>query len=128
MKSWKFLSFAALLTLFAGCAAMEAPNTEALLSAAGFVTKTPATAKQMAFYNALPAFDLQRDTINGKVIYAYADKKNGIVYFGNPKAYQKYQQLSLKQEESEDELDAAEMNEDAALDWSTWGPWDGFWD
>lgn len=129
MKTWKLLPLlAALIALAAGCASWNAPNTEALLSAAGFVTKTPSTPKQQAFYDALPPFDIQRDTIKGNVIYVYADKTAGIVYFGNQQAYQKYQQLSLKQQVAEDQLSAAEMEEDAALDWSTWGPWDGFWD
>jgi hypothetical protein len=129
MKSWKLLPLlAAIIALAAGCASWNAPNTEALLSAAGFVTKTPSTAKQTAFYNALPPFALQRDTIDNKVIYAYADKKNEIVYFGNEQAYQKYQQLSLKQQIADDQVDSAEMEEDAALDWSTWGPWTDFWD
>ncbi|MGH8045621.1 MAG: hypothetical protein ACREKL_00110 [Chthoniobacterales bacterium] len=128
MKSWKLLPFFAAIIALAGCASLEAPNTEALLSAAGFVVKTPSTPKQQAFYSALTPFELQHDTINGKPIYVYADKTQGVVYFGNAQAYQKYQQLSLKQQVAEDELNAAEMEEDAALDYSTWGPWTGFWD
>jgi len=129
MKSWKLLPvLAALIVFAAGCASMEAPNTESLLSAAGFVTKTPATPKQQAFYSALPPFELQRETVKGHVTYAYADKTQGIVYFGNQRAYQRYQQLSLKQQVAEDDLAASEMEEDAALDWDSWGPWGGFWD
>jgi hypothetical protein len=135
MKSWKLLPL--LLTLTAlvsgtigltGCAALEAPNTESLLTAAGFHTKTPGTPKQRAFYNGLSTFELQRNVVKGQVVYTYADKTNKVIYFGDEKAYQRYKQLGLKQQIAEDELSAAEMNEDASLDWNGWGPWGTFWD
>jgi hypothetical protein len=128
MKLPKLLPLLAALVALAGCASWNASNTESLLSAAGFVPKTPSTAKQQAFFDALPPYAVQRDTINGKTIYVYADKSTSTAYFGTQQAYEKYQQLSLKQQVAEDELDAAEMEDDAALDWSSWGPWGGFWD
>ena len=48
------------------------------------------------------------------------------LYVGDQKAYDSYQKLALKQEYAEDNLEAAEMNEDAAMDWGMWGPW-GAW-
>lgn len=127
MKSRKFsvLSLAFLVAAigFTGCASLEAPNTESLLSAAGFKTKTPSTPRQIAFYNNLATFKLQRHAIKGQVVYTYADKKNQLVYFGDEKAYQHYKRLALKQEIAEDQIDAAEMNQDTALDWDGWGPW-----
>jgi hypothetical protein len=129
MKSWKLLPLlAAIVTLGFGCASLEAPNTESLLTASGFVAKTPTTPKQIAFNQALPSYKLQRDTINGKTVYAYSDSEHDLVYLGNEQAYQRYKQLAIKQQIAEDDLDAAEMEQDAALDWSTWGPWSGFWD
>ncbi len=122
------ICLAAILSLTAGCASWNAPSTEALLSAAGFVTKTPSTPKQEAFYNELPPFSVQRETIKGQPIYVYADKKNEVVYFGNQQAFQKYQQLSINQQIAEENLMASEMDEEAALDWNSWGPWGGFWD
>lgn len=123
-----FLVLAAAILGFTGCASLEAPNTESLLSAAGFKTRTPSTPRQTAFYNALASFKLQRHTIKGHVVYTYADKKHTLVYFGGEKSYQRYKQLALKQEVAEDQLSAAEMNEDAAMDWDGWGPWGTFWD
>jgi hypothetical protein len=132
MKSRKLFPLSLLLIAavlgFTGCASLEAPNTESLLTAAGFKTKTPSTPRQTAFYNNLPDFKLQRSTIKGQVVYTYADKKNVVVYFGGEKAYQRYKQLALKQEIAEDQLSAAEMNEDASMDWDGWGPWGSFWD
>jgi len=111
-----------------GCASIEAPNTESLLSAAGFWTKTPVTPKQIAFYNSLSVFELQRHVVKGQVVYTFADKKNKVIYFGGEQAYQRYRQLALKQQIAEEKLTAAEMNEEASLDWSGWGPWGTFWD
>lgn len=132
MKSLKLLPFFLVLATailgFTGCASLEAPNTESLLSAAGFKTKTPTTPKQIAFYNNLSVFELQRHVVKGHVIYTYADKKNSVIYFGDEKAYQRYKQLALKQEIAEDQLSAAEMDEEASMDWGGWGPWGTFWD
>jgi hypothetical protein len=132
MKSRKLLPLllvlAAAVLGFTGCASLEAPNTESLLSAAGFKTKTPSTPKQMAFYSNLSTFELERHVIKGQVVYTYADKKNQVIYFGDEAAYQRYRQLSLKQEIAEEQVAAAEMNEDSALDWDGWGPWGTFWD
>jgi hypothetical protein len=112
---------------FTGCASMEAHSTESLLSAAGFRTVTPATPPQMKLYNALPPFEVQRMTRKGKVFYAYADKTNAVIYLGGEAAYQRYKQLGLQKSIAEDQLMAAEMNEESAMDWDTWGGW-GVWD
>ncbi len=130
MKSRVLFPILALLVAvvsFAGCASLQAPNTESLLSAAGFKTKTPSTPKQTAFYNGLSTFELQRHVVKGHVVYTYADKKNVVIYFGDEKAYQRYRALALKQQIAEEQVSAAEMNEDAALDWNGWGPWGTFW-
>ena len=39
-------------------------------------------------------------------------------------AYQRYQQLAIKQQLAQEQVMAAEMNEDAAMNWGAWGP---FW-
>lgn len=120
-------SLLALGTLaLAGCASWNAANDESLLSAAGFQTKTPSTAKQQAFYNALPPFSVEREVIKGKPVYVYADKKNGIVYFGGEAEYQRYKALGLKQSIAEENLMAADMEQQDEMDWGVWGPI-GFW-
>jgi len=131
MKSLKLLSLLFVLAAtfgITGCASLEAPNTESLLSAAGFKTKTPTTPRQIAFYNSLSVFELQRHVIKGHIVYTYADKKNVLIYFGDEKAYQRYKALALKQQIAEDQVSAAEMNEEASMDWGSWGPWGTFWD
>lgn len=121
-----FLSISALFVsvlAFAGCASMEAHQKESLLSAAGFHTVTPTTAKQVALFKSMEPYRVQRHVIKGNALYAYADKKANVVYLGDEKAYQRYKQLGLQQAIAEDQLMASEMNQDAALSWDSWGGW-----
>jgi hypothetical protein len=111
-----------------GCASMDASNTESLLSAAGFRTRTPSTPKQQALYSQLAAYKLERRMKNGKVLYTYADKQKGIVYIGGETEYQQYKRLALQQSIAESQLQAAEINETASLNWGPdWGPWQVWW-
>ena len=113
---------AAFVLGFTGCASLNAPSEESQLSAAGFRTQTPSTPKQLALYNSLPAFHVERHVAKGHVFYVYADKKNEVVYFGDEKAYQRYRQLGVQESIADDQLLAAEMNEESAMDWGAWGP------
>ena len=105
-----------------GCASAKARNTESLLSAAGFHTLTPATSQQQVCYNALPPNKVERLEKNGKPIYAYADKKAGIVYVGNESNYQRFKELGVQQKIADQQLQAAQMNQDAAMNWGYGGP------
>jgi hypothetical protein len=109
-----------------GCASTKEHNTESLLSAAGFRTMTPTTPQQQASYAAMPPFKVQRHDFNGKVVYAYADKKAGIVYVGGENEYQRFNQLGQQQKIADEQLQAAEMNRDAAMNWGYWGA-PGMW-
>jgi hypothetical protein len=116
------------LAAFEGCASLGASNTESLLSAAGFRTRTPSTPKQQSLYNQLAPYKLERRTKNGKVLYTYADKQKGIVYIGGEAEYQQYQRLALQQSIAQSQVEAAEINETAALSWGPdWGPWQVWW-
>ncbi|MDB6031998.1 MAG: hypothetical protein JWM16_2336 [Verrucomicrobiales bacterium] len=106
-----------------GCASTKHQNTESLLSTAGFHTVTPSTPQQQACYAALPPYKLQRNESNGKVVYAYADKKAGVVYMGGENEYQRYKQLGQQQKLADEQLAAAQMNQDAAANWDYWGYW-----
>jgi hypothetical protein len=131
MKHTKLLSiWLALLTLtvafgITGCAT-KAHNNESLLSAAGFRTMTPTTPQQQACYTALPPYQVQRLDKNGRTVYAFADKKAGIVYVGGENEYQRYRQLGVQKQIADEQLQAAQMNQDAAMNWGAWGPW-GAW-
>jgi hypothetical protein len=107
---------------------MDASNTESLLSAAGFRTRTPSTPKQQALYSQLAPYKLERRTKNGKVLYTYADKQKGIVYIGGETEYQQYKRLALQQSIAQSQLEAAQINETASLGWGPdWGPWQPWW-
>ena len=103
-------AFALLVAGFCGCAGTEAQNKESLLTAAGFRARTPSTPAQLAMYNRMTPYRLERNTINGKALYTYANKHRGVVYIGGDKAYQRYSQLARQQSIDEKELEASYSN------------------
>src|SRR5260370_35147928 len=87
MNSMKplFISLTVLLLVvalagFEGCASMDASNTESLLSAAGFRSRTPSTPKQQALSSQLAPYNLDRRIKNGKVLSTTADSEKAMVY------------------------------------------------
>jgi hypothetical protein len=116
---------------FVGCAGYNAQSTESLLSAAGFKARTPSTAKQQAMFNRMTPYKLERRIRNGKVLYAFADKQQNVVYIGGENEYQQYRQLALQKSIAEDQLEAAQINEQTTLydeSWGPyWGPWNTWW-
>jgi hypothetical protein len=100
-----------------GCAGMGSANTTSLLTAAGFRARTPQTPKQQQIYAALPPYKVERATVNGKVFYVYKDEKAGVAYIGREAEYQRYQQLAIQQQIAQNQIMAAEMEQQAALDW-----------
>jgi hypothetical protein len=118
------------LAVLVGCASWDAQNKESLLSAAGFRTRTPTTPNQQAMFNRMTPYKVERRIRNGKVLYAYADKQNNVVYLGGENEYQKYRQLALQQSIAQDQIEAAQINEDASMyqDFGPyWGPWNIWW-
>lgn len=121
-----------LLAVFDGCASWDASSQEALLSAAGFKTRTPSTPAQGAMFDRMTPYTVERRERNGKVLYAYADKQKRVLYIGGEAQYQQYKQLGLQKSIAESQLQAAQINEDATLYDRTywgpyWGPWNPWW-
>jgi hypothetical protein len=123
-----------LLAVFDGCASWDASSQEALLSAAGFKTRTPSTPAQEAMFGRMTPYTVERRERNGKVLYAYADKGKQLLYIGGEPEYQRYKQLGLQKSISESQLQAAQINEEASLynQWGPywgpyWGPWEPWW-
>lgn len=113
-----------------GCAAMrrdEAQQDENLLIAAGFKARPADTPAKLAQLKALPALQMEVRSKDGQVGYSYADPYNcKCLYVGGPSQYQEYRKLAVKQQIAMDQMEAAEAQEDAALDWGMWGgfgPW-----
>jgi len=111
------LSLASGIVLFAlgGCASVGSTNTESLLSAAGFVVRTPQTDRQKQIYAALPAHKVERATVKDKVFYVYKDEIAGVAYVGHEPEYQRYTQLAVQQQIAQEHYMAAELDRQAAL-------------
>lgn len=123
------LTIAMLSGLWSSCATVEADrarNTEQLLAAAGFKVRPADTPEQLAHVQTLTQHKLVPHEKDGKVYYVYADATTcRCIYWGPEEAYQRYQRLATEREIAEDQRTAAEMNEDAAMNWELWGP--GYW-
>jgi len=108
----------------AGCAAMEkseATDTEQLLAAAGFKMKLADTPERLAHLTTLTQRKVVPHDRNGKMYYVYADAADcQCLYAGNREAYQRYENLAVKQ-------NIAQMNEAASMDWGMWGSWEPGW-
>jgi hypothetical protein len=112
-----------LLALAAGCATTSSTTqTTDMLTAAGFKLMTANTPKKQEVLNTLPKGQLSVVTWKGKTFYVQPAAASNQAYVGTPKEYQSYQQLRLAKQMSNDNLMAAQMNQDAMMRWNTWGP------
>lgn len=122
------MALAALIPVVGGCAALrksDVDSQEQLLSAAGFQMKLADSPQKIAHLQTLTPQKLVPHTRDGKLFYVYADAEFcKCLYVGDQAAYQKYQQLAIQQKLAEERLNAAAMNENAAMNWGLWGP---FW-
>ena len=119
---FRFIGALALLALATGCATTQTTQTTDLLTAAGFKLVSADTPKKQALLKSLPAGQLSLITWKGKIFYVQPDLPNNRAYVGTPKEYQAYQQLRLAKQLSNDNLMAAQMNQDAMDRWNVWGP------
>ena len=123
----RWIAGALLVAMLAGCAAVEREETqqkENLLAAAGFQVKVATTPGKLLQLQTMRQQQMIRRLHNGQVMYVYADARVcKCLYYGNQEAYDKYRRLALQQQIAQERLNAAEMNEDAAMNWDAWGPW-----
>jgi hypothetical protein len=110
-----------LLMLALGCTSQQTQNKENLLTAAGFKVIVPRTAAEQRKLHVLPAGKVTLVRKDGKPYYVFPDAANNQAYIGGPKQYQAYRQLRLANKLANENLEAAEMNEDSSLNWSEWG-------
>jgi hypothetical protein len=103
----------------------EADDTESTLAAAGFRMKPADTPKREAGLAQFPVRKLVSRLRDGRVTYFYADPDFcKCLYYGDQQQYGRYRQLAIQKQIAQEQMDAAEMNENAAMDWGMWGP---FW-
>jgi hypothetical protein len=120
---FKIAGAVALLALAAGCATTSSiTQTTDMLTAAGFKLMTADTPKKQEVLSTLPKDQLSVVTWKGKTFYVQPAAASNQAYVGTPKEYQTYQQLRLAKQMSNDNLMAAQMNQDAMNNWGAWGP------
>jgi hypothetical protein len=86
--------------------------------------KKATTPAQLANLKAMPQNQIVVHVKNGNNVYVYADAAQcQCVYVGNEAAYQNYQQIRIAKNIANEQLMAAQMNQDAMMDWGAWGPW-----
>ena len=119
----------ALLALMAGCATTQTSieDKRSMLVAAGFKTVTPKTPAQQQKLQQLQVGQVAQVQKNGKTYYVVADPPQNVVYVGGPQQYQAYQQLRAQRQLAQENLETAEMYQDAAMDWGGWGGWGVGW-
>ena len=106
------------------CASQEAKSTEQLLAAADFQVRYADTPQKLAKLETLTQRKLVAHRSDGGVRYVYADAAGcKCVYAGDEQAYQQYQKMAVQEKVADQQEMAAEMNQDAAMDWGAWGPW-----
>jgi hypothetical protein len=115
----------ALIALAAGCAGMQTQNKEDLLIAAGFKVITPTSTAQQQKLQALPPDKVTLVQKAGKNYYVFPDAAHNQAYVGGPKQYETYKQLRLANKLANENLEAAELNQDASMNWGAWGGWGG---
>ena len=119
---FRIIGAIALLTLAIGSATNGTQTTD-LLTAAGFRLLPADTPQKQELLNTLPKGQLSLITWKGKTFYVQPASVPNQAYVGTPAEYQTYQQLRLAKQLSNDNLMAAQMNQDAMYRWGgAWGP------
>ena len=99
-------------------------RTERLLAAAGFQMRLANTPEREAHLKTMTQHEIVPHEENGSMRFVYADAEYcKCVYVGTEAAYQRYQKYAMKQQQTDARLQAAQMNEDASMNWGMWGPW-----
>ena len=102
-------------------------NKESMLVASGFKTITPKTAAQKQKLQNLPPGKVTMIQKKGKTYYIFPDPAQNRSYVGGPNEYQAYQQLRAEKKLAKENLETAEMYQDAEMDWGGWGGWGAGW-
>jgi hypothetical protein len=112
--------------LLIGCATTQSSiqNRESMLVASGFKAITPKTAAQQQKLRNLPPGKVTMIQKRGKTYYIFPDPVQNKAYVGGPK---EYQQLRAENKLAKENLETAEMYQDAEMEWSLWGGGEGVW-
>jgi len=123
-----------LATIAVGCTALllscastqtSTQNRESMLVASGFKVITPKTTAQQQKLQNLPPGKVTMIQKGGKTYYIFPDPTHNRAYVGRPREYQAYLQLRATNKLVTENLETAEMYQDAQMQWSLWGGWGG---
>jgi hypothetical protein len=130
----KPIGFVFFTLIMAGCTALlvncaststSTQNKENMLVASGFKVITPKTTAQQQKLQNLPPGKVTMIQKGGKTYYIFPDPANNRAYVGRPRESQAYQQLRATNKLVAENLETAEMYQDAEMQWSLWGGWGG---
>ena len=101
-------------------------DTERTLSAAGFNMKLANSPEKIAHLKTLTQRKLVPHQKGDDLYYIYADAEYcHCIYVGTEQNYQQYQSIAIQQRLSRENMMAAQMNQNASMNWGMWGPWGG---
>ena len=117
-----------LSALTAGCTTTSSTqNKESMLVASGFKVITPKTPAQQQKLKQLAPGHVAMINRQGRTYYIFPDAAHNQAYVGGPKEYQAYQQMRAANNIANENLETAEMYQDAAMSWGAWGGWGMGW-
>ena len=125
-----FILVLAVAIAMVGCASTtqtSTQNKESMLVAAGFKTITPKSPAQQQKLQQLPPGKIAMIQKSGKTFYVYPDAAHNQAYVGGPQEYQAYQQARATNKLAQENLETAEMYQDATMNWGAWGGWGAGW-
>ena len=127
--SIQMISVIALFALVVGCATTQSStqNRESMLVASGFKAITPKTAAQQQKLQKLPPGKVTMIQKAKKTYYIFPDPAQNKAYVGGPKEYQAYQQLRLANKLAQENVETAQMYQDAEMNWGAWRGWGAGW-
>ena len=114
------LTTGVLMALAIGCSTTQ--ERENMLSAAGFKMVPADTPGKKAHLNSLPADKITPVQRQGTTYYTFPDPKNNVLYVGQEAQYQQYRKLRYQKQLADEQLETAQMNENAWGAWGVWGP------
>jgi hypothetical protein len=121
-KPLTIIAALALLVLATGCATTQTAQTTDMLITAGFKLVNADTPKKQELLKSLPAERLSLVTWKGKTFYVQPAETPNQAYVGTEKEFHAYERLRTAQQLRNDQLLAAQMNQDAMMRWNDWGP------
>ena len=126
--SFKMIGVISLLALTVGCTTTSSTqNKESMLVASGFKVITPKTAAQQQKLQNLPPGKMAMVNRQGRTYYVFPDAAHNQAYVGGPQEYQAYEQLRVANNIAQENVETAQMYQDAAMDWGAWGGWGAGW-